>query len=177
MGTMTTYRRHTIDSGGVNLAVIDEGPRDGTAVLLVHGFPDSADMWRHQIPALVGAGYRVVAPDLRGLGQSDRPGDVEEYRLRRSVNDLEDRPRRTAGPVVMGVQGIGRGTAVQDVSLELRAGEVFGIAGLVGSGRTELLRLLFGADRADRGSITLHDDIEQREPLALTNQALAVDFS
>ena len=91
----------------------------------------------------------------------------------RSVNDLEDRPRRTAGPVVMGVQGIGRGTAVQDVSLELRAGEVFGIAGLVGSGRTELLRLLFGADRADRGSITLHDDIEQREPLALTNQAQA----
>ena len=91
----------------------------------------------------------------------------------RSVNDLEDRPRRTAGPVVMGVQGIGRGTAVQDMSLELRAGEVFGIAGLVGSGRTELLRLLFGADRADRGSITLHDDIEQREPLALTNQAQA----
>ncbi len=91
----------------------------------------------------------------------------------RSVNDLEDRPRRTAGPVVMGVQGIGRGTAVQDVSLELRAGEVFGIAGLVGSGRTELLRLLFGADRADRGSITLHDNIEQKEPPAITNQAQA----
>ena len=91
----------------------------------------------------------------------------------RSVNDLEDRPRRTAGPVVMGVQGIGRGTAVQDVSLELRAGEVFGIAGLVGSGRTELLRLLFGADRADRGSITLHDNIEQKETLALTDKAQA----
>ena len=91
----------------------------------------------------------------------------------RSVNDLEDRPRRTAGPVVMGVQGIGRGTAVQDVSLELRAGEVFGIAGLVGSGRTELLRLLFGADRADRGSITLHENIEQKDPLALSDQAQA----
>lgn len=91
----------------------------------------------------------------------------------RSVNDLEHRPRRTAGPVVMSVQGIGRSTVVQDVSLELRAGEVFGIAGLVGSGRTELLRLLFGADRADRGSITLHDDIEQKEPLALINQTQA----
>eukprot|EP01030_Chromulinospumella_sphaerica_P018262 gene18262-18117_t len=89
----------------------------------------------------------------------------------RSVNDLEDRPRRTAGPVVMGVQGIGRGTAVQDVSLELRAGEVFGIAGLVGSGRTELLRLLFGADRADRGSITLHENIEKKEALAPDHQA------
>ena len=95
----------------------------------------------------------------------------------RSVNDLEDRPRRTAGPVVMGVQSIGRGTAVKDVSLELRAGEVFGIAGLVGSGRTELLRLLFGADRADRGSITLHENIEQKEALAPDHQAQAATNS
>ncbi len=89
----------------------------------------------------------------------------------RSVNDQEDRPRRTAGPVVMGVKGIGRGTAVQDVSLELRAGEVFGIAGLVGSGRTELLRLLFGADRADRGTVTLYGDIDQKVPPAQSEPA------
>ena len=95
----------------------------------------------------------------------------------RSVNDLEDRPRRTAGPVVMGVEGIGRGTAVQDVSLELRAGEVFGIAGLVGSGRTELLRLLFGADRADRGSVTLYENFDQKTTLAPTNQAQAASNS
>ena len=95
----------------------------------------------------------------------------------RSVNDLEDRPRRTAGPVVMGVQGIGRGTAVQDVSLELRAGEVFGIAGLVGSGRTELLRLLFGADRADRGSVTLYENIDQKEALAPEYKAQAATNS
>ncbi len=91
----------------------------------------------------------------------------------RSVNDQEDRPRRTAGPVVMGVKGIGRGTAVQDVSLELRAGEVFGIAGLVGSGRTELLRLLFGADRADRGTVTLYGDIDQKVPPAQSEPAQA----
>ena len=91
----------------------------------------------------------------------------------RSVNDLEHRPRRTAGPVVMEVNGIGRGTAVQDVSLSLRAGEVFGVAGLVGSGRTELIRLLFGADRADRGSITLHArDLKQKQAPALDTQAL-----
>ncbi len=95
----------------------------------------------------------------------------------RSVNDLEHRPRRTAGPVVMSVQGIGRSTVVQDVSLELRAGEVFGIAGLVGSGRTELLRLLFGADRADRGSITLHTDSEQNMPAAPAEQAQAATNS
>ncbi|CAN7219044.1 sugar ABC transporter ATP-binding protein [Acidovorax sp. LjRoot129] len=91
----------------------------------------------------------------------------------RSVNDLEHRPRRTAGPVVMEVNGIGRGTAVQDVSLSLRAGEVFGVAGLVGSGRTELIRLLFGADRADEGSITLHaPDLKQKQAPALDTQAI-----
>lgn len=95
----------------------------------------------------------------------------------RSVNDLEHRPRRTAGPVVMSVQGIGRSTVVQDVSLELRAGEVFGIAGLVGSGRTELLRLLFGADRADRGSIMLHTGSEQNMPVAPAEQAQAATNS
>ncbi len=88
MGTMTAYKRHTINSSGVNLAVIDEGPRDGTPIILLHGFPDSADMWRHQIPVLVDAGYRVVAPDLRGLGESDKPQDPQDYTLRKVMNDI-----------------------------------------------------------------------------------------
>jgi pimeloyl-ACP methyl ester carboxylesterase len=60
----------------------------GPAVLLLHGFPDRATLWRSQIESLAGAGYRVVAPDLRGFGDSDRPDDVEAYRLRRSVADM-----------------------------------------------------------------------------------------
>ncbi|WP_208511296.1 ATP-binding cassette domain-containing protein, partial [Variovorax paradoxus] len=56
----------------------------------------------------------------------------------------------------LSAHGIGRGSAVRDVDLQLRAGEVMGIAGLVGSGRTELVRLLFGADKAERGTIELH---------------------
>jgi pimeloyl-ACP methyl ester carboxylesterase len=71
---------------GVELAVADEG--DGPPVLLLHGFPDSSYVWRHQIPALVGAGRRVIAPDLRGFGQSDRPEGVEEYAMRRLVGDV-----------------------------------------------------------------------------------------
>jgi pimeloyl-ACP methyl ester carboxylesterase len=55
----------------VSLHVIDEGA--GPAVVLLHGFPDSSALWRHQIPILVEAGYRVIAPDLRGFGPSDRP--------------------------------------------------------------------------------------------------------
>lgn len=71
--------KRRIDVNGITYAVHDEG--QGPPVLLLHGFPDSSALWRHQIPALVGAGFRVVAPDLRGFGESDKPQHVEGYRL------------------------------------------------------------------------------------------------
>jgi pimeloyl-ACP methyl ester carboxylesterase len=70
---------------GVTLHVVDEGA--GDAVLLLHGFPDSSLLWRHQIPTLVEAGFRVIAPDLRGFGASDRPEGVEQYGLQMIVAD------------------------------------------------------------------------------------------
>jgi ribose transport system ATP-binding protein len=70
--------------------------------------------------------------------------------------DLDERkPRRPAGAERMRVANISRGQQVQNVSLNLHAGEIVGLAGLVGSGRTELLRLIFGADRKDEGEIFL----------------------
>lgn len=72
---------------GITLSVYDAG--SGPAVLLLHGFPDRATLWRSQIEFLTAAGYRVIAPDLRGFGDSDRPDDVEAYRLRHSVADME----------------------------------------------------------------------------------------
>jgi pimeloyl-ACP methyl ester carboxylesterase len=72
--------------GGVSLHVELAG--DGPAVLLLHGFPDSARLWRHQVPALVDAGYRVIAPDLRGFGSSDRPDGVERYAMKLLVGDV-----------------------------------------------------------------------------------------
>lgn len=77
-------RRVTGD--GITLAVLDEG--EGPAVLLLHGFPDSSHVWRHQVPALVKAGMRVIAPDLRGFGDSDKPEGVEEYAMTKSVADM-----------------------------------------------------------------------------------------
>jgi pimeloyl-ACP methyl ester carboxylesterase len=71
---------------GVELALLDEG--EGPAVLLLHGFPDSSYVWRKQVPALVEAGFRVLAPDLRGFGDSDRPEAVEDYRITRSLGDV-----------------------------------------------------------------------------------------
>ncbi|MFF5923558.1 alpha/beta fold hydrolase [Streptomyces flavochromogenes] len=62
---------------------------EGPAVLLVHGFPDSHRLWRHQIPALNAAGFLTVAPTLRGFGASDRPeGGPEAYHPAKHVGDL-----------------------------------------------------------------------------------------
>jgi len=80
------FARQRIARDGVELAVVDEG--DGPVVLLLHGWPDSADLWRLQIPPLVDAGFRVVAPDLRGFGASDRPVDVSAYRIGESLRDM-----------------------------------------------------------------------------------------
>jgi pimeloyl-ACP methyl ester carboxylesterase len=75
-----------VEGDGVELAVLEEGV--GPAVVLLHGFPDSSHVWRHQLPALVGAGFRVIAPDLRGFGESDRPEEVEAYSLLHSLADV-----------------------------------------------------------------------------------------
>ena len=53
----------------------------GRPVILLHGFPDSGWLWRHQVPALAAAGFQVIVPDLRGYGRSDKPRAVSAYRL------------------------------------------------------------------------------------------------
>lgn len=74
--------------GGVGIEVAVDGPADGRPVLLMHGWPDSHRLWRHQVAALTEAGYRTIAPDLRGFGDSDKPQDVEAYKLAHSVADM-----------------------------------------------------------------------------------------
>lgn len=74
-----------VEANGLRFQVAVEG--EGPAVLLLHGFPDSHDLWRHQIPALAAAGYRVIAPDQRGYGGSDRPAELEAYAIPNLVGD------------------------------------------------------------------------------------------
>lgn len=74
-----------IEINGVTLNVVEAGA--GQPVLLLHGFPDSARLWRHQIPALVAAGYRVIAPDQRGFGESDKPEGAAHYAMQILVAD------------------------------------------------------------------------------------------
>jgi 3-oxoadipate enol-lactonase len=86
MSLLPDFAQRKIRTSGatINLRIGGEGP----PVLLLHGFPDSSHLWRHQIPALTAAGLRAIAPDLRGFGESDRPEEVEEYAIARSVADL-----------------------------------------------------------------------------------------
>jgi pimeloyl-ACP methyl ester carboxylesterase len=70
-------RESRLAVNGIELRVLEEG--EGPLVVLCHGFPELAYSWRHQIPALSGAGYRVVAPDMRGFGGSSAPTEVEAY--------------------------------------------------------------------------------------------------
>ena len=77
-----------IDVGGLRLHCVEAGT--GPLVVLLHGFPEFWYAWRHQIPALADAGYRVVAPDLRGYNTSDKPSRVRDYRPRVLVQDVAD---------------------------------------------------------------------------------------
>ena len=56
--------------------------------MLCHGWPESWYSWRHQIPALAAAGFRVVAPDQRGYGQTDAPAPIESYNILNLVGDI-----------------------------------------------------------------------------------------
>lgn len=77
-----------IGDGGVGIEVYVDGPADGRPVLLMHGWPDSHTLWRHQVAALTAAGFRTIAPDLRGFGASDKPDDVAAYKLKSTVVDM-----------------------------------------------------------------------------------------
>ena len=75
-----------VDVNGLGLHIQDEG--SGRPVLLLHGFPDSSRLWRHQVPVLTAAGFRCIVPDLRGFGDSDKPAEVTAYALPNLLADV-----------------------------------------------------------------------------------------
>jgi pimeloyl-ACP methyl ester carboxylesterase len=83
---MSAQHAHDIDIGSVTLHVVEAG--EGPLVLLIHGWPECHRSWRHQISALAEAGYRAVAPDLRGFGRSSCPTAIEAYTQLDMVGDM-----------------------------------------------------------------------------------------
>lgn len=84
---MTGISTRPIEANGLTFTV-DEAGGGGDVALLLHGFPESRFSWRHQLEPLAGLGWRAVAPDMRGYGDSSRPKDVSAYRMSQLVADV-----------------------------------------------------------------------------------------
>ena len=158
-------------SGECRLLILDEPTATLTTREIDHLFRQIAQLKArgvgivyisHRLDELLQVADRVMV--LRdGRHISTRPmaeltqGDIVRQMVGRDVEESLDRPRRPANGVALRVRGMSRGNVVRDVGFDLHRGEILGIAGLVGSGRTELLRLIYGADRRDAGTLARGD--------------------
>jgi pimeloyl-ACP methyl ester carboxylesterase len=83
---MSGITHRFIETNGIRMHLAEQG--SGPLVVLCHGFPESWYSWRHQIEALAAAGFHVVAPDMRGYGQTERPEAIEKYTMLHLVGDM-----------------------------------------------------------------------------------------
>lgn len=83
---MSELRHSFVEANGIRIHAVEAG--EGFPVLLCHGFPEIWYSWRHQLKALAQAGYRAIAPDQRGYGETSVPQDVRKYSIHHLVGDL-----------------------------------------------------------------------------------------
>src|ERR1700733_7601835 len=76
----------TISANGIEIFLLEQG--EGPLVVLCHGWPELSYSWRHQIPALAAAGFRVAAPDMRGFGRTSAPAEIDAYSIFDHVGDM-----------------------------------------------------------------------------------------
>lgn len=95
-----SLRHRSVMAAGVRLHVVEAGDVTAPLVLLLHGFPESWRSWQGQIRALAAAGFRVMAPDLRGFNESERPRRVRDYQLERIADDVAVLVRASGAPSV-----------------------------------------------------------------------------
>jgi pimeloyl-ACP methyl ester carboxylesterase len=94
MSRISTYTRDDLV-----FDVLDEGPADGEAIVLLHGFPERASSWRLVAPLLHRHGYRTIAPDQRGYSPGARPAHRRDYRIGELVDDVVALIEQVGGPV------------------------------------------------------------------------------
>jgi len=78
-----------LDVDGIRMHYVDEGPKDGGVILMMHGEPSWSYLYRHMIPVCVAAGHRVIAPDLIGFGKSDKLIDVSDYSYQKHMDWMQ----------------------------------------------------------------------------------------
>src|ERR1043166_9539913 len=83
-----TFAPHYVEVDGLRVHYVDEGPRDAPPVLMLHGEPSWAFLYRKMIPIVAAAGHRVIAPDLVGFGRSDKPTHRNDYTYQRHVDGM-----------------------------------------------------------------------------------------
>jgi pimeloyl-ACP methyl ester carboxylesterase len=99
MAALTEIAHRTIEANGIRIHLAEAG--EGPLVLLCHGFPESWHSWRWQLKMLSEAGFRAVAPDMRGYGGTDRPEEIEKRSmLRATATSSSNLPaRKSSSPI------------------------------------------------------------------------------
>ena len=132
------------------LEIIRRLRADGASILFVSHRLDEVRSIADRVTVLRG-GERIATLDAAAITDAR---DLIELMVGRPIAELFPARNDKIGDIALVVQNLTRHGAFEDVSFEVRAGEVLGVAGLVGAGRTEVMRAIFGADRADSGTIT-----------------------
>lgn len=83
---MSELEHGNLEANGINIHYVAQG--EGPLVVLCHGFPESWYSWRHQLPVLADAGFRAVAPSMRGYGLTDAPQDIDAYSITHLIGDV-----------------------------------------------------------------------------------------
>ena len=88
MPSSTAVSEHLVKTGDHQTSYLAAGPEDGPLIIFVHGWPELAISWRHQLPCFAALGFRAIAPDLRGYGGSTVYGRHEDYALENVAADM-----------------------------------------------------------------------------------------
>ncbi|HYM35037.1 MAG TPA: alpha/beta hydrolase, partial [Steroidobacteraceae bacterium] len=82
----STLQHRSLNVNGIDIHIMEQG--SGPLAICCHGWPELGYSWRHQIPALAQAGYRVVVPDMRGFGKTEAPPEISQYTILHMVGDI-----------------------------------------------------------------------------------------